>query len=215
MGLPAFNLFKAIGGKPLDVLIFFVLLLLILGTDYAFAGQAQFMNGILTMYALMFLMGRVLLPKVEKKQFPIGKAIFNFVLMFMITGIIMLFVPTSLTAFLAAGAFDAQIAFAFSFGILYAFIKAYIEEDIFRNRLSVVLGEKGQAVAFGVFHFFALILLVGYTPAILIPIGILIGLGFTWGIMQNKFGTFGSTGSHFAYNAAIIGILPRMVGALV
>ena len=200
---------------PVDFAIMLMMFYLILGADFAFGENAALMTNVLYMYMFMFVIARVTLPKVEKAQFPLGKAAMNFMAMFIVTAIVMLFLPSSVTALMAAGSFDASILFAVSFGVIYALVKAYIEEDVFRNRISVVAGEKGQAFLFGLFHFFVLVALFGFTTTLIIPIALLMVLGFIWGIMQNKFGTLGSTGSHFGFNAYILGILPRMLGSVV
>ena len=200
---------------PVDFAIMLMMFYLILGADFAFGENAALMTNVLYMYMFMFVIARVTLPKVEKAQFPLGKAAMNFMAMFIVTAIVMLFLPSSVTALMAAGSFDASILFAVSFGVIYALVKAYIEEDVFRNRISVVAGEKGQSVLFGLFHFFVLVTLFGFTATLIIPIALLMILGLIWGIMQNRFGTLGSTGSHFAYNAGILGILPRMLGSVV
>ena len=215
MGLPIIPLFGRIARFKVDLLVAFMLFTLILGSGFAFGDKAPMMEKILYMYLFLFLIGRVIFKKAHKRSFPINKAIFNFGVMFFVTAILMLFIPADAQALLAASSFDAQVAFAVSFGVMYAFIKAYIEEDVFRNRLSVVLGNRGQAIAFGLFHFFVLVGVFGFTPALLIPIVILTVLGYVWGIVQDKYGTFGSTGSHFAYNSAVTGLLPKMMGAVV
>lgn len=215
MGLPIPSFISRFGKLSVDLLVMFILFALVLGTDVAYGEQAPTQMNILYMYMFLFLSARVLVPGVERKQAPLGMAMQNFLILFVVTAIVMSFLPAGVTGLLAASSFDIKVGMMVTYGVLYAFIKAYIEEDIFRNRLSAKLGETGQAVAFGAFHFFALVGLVGFSYVIILPVAILMGLGYLWGKVQDRFGTLGSTGSHFAYNAAVLGLLPKIMGTVV
>lgn len=204
-----------IGRIPIDIYVMLMLFALVLGSDVAFGDKAPFMKDILYMYLFLFLITRTTLQRKSKAYFPLSQAIFNFAAMFIGTAILMLLLPSQVTALLIQGSFEGSVIFAASFGVLYAFIKAYIEEDIFRNRLVTVVGAKGQAVLFGLFHFFVLFAVFGFSYMLVLPVLMLMGLGYIWSRVHDRFGTIGSTGSHFAYNAAIMGILPRLLGSIV
>ena len=107
---------------------------------------------------------------------------------------------------------QASIETALGFGALHAFVKAYIEESVFRDALPKAgLGDVISNVLFGMFHLAVLTTVGGLTYLqALLPITVLIILGLVWAGVRNIYGIMGSTGSHFAWNLFAYGALPRI-----
>ena len=106
------------------------------------------------------------------------------------------------------------------FGFLHAFVKAYIEEGVFRGILMrTPLGFWGQAGVFGLFHFAMLsmtagvLVSAGTLAAASVPIFVISNallltlLGAVWGLVYLRYGLMASTGSHFAWNTVAYGII--------
>ena len=101
-------------------------------------------------------------------------------------------------------------------GLLYAFIKAYIEELVFRfalpSQIGGKLGDIASSILFGLFHFSVIIM-----AGISVPwfaIAWLMIMGYIWSIIRRIFQSQGigaglnaATGSHFAYNIVVLGLI--------
>lgn len=120
-----------------------------------------------------------------------------FALMFILTSIIL--IPLTLIQQVSA---EVVVTTAISFGFFHAFVKAFIEERIWGDGLKSRIGKPLNALTFGLFH-----LAVTFTTAgvNLIAIGVLMILRFVWDNIHDRYGVMGSTGSHFAYNAFVMG----------
>ncbi len=102
---------------------------------------------------------------------------------------------------------------ALAFGLLFAFIKAYDEEIVFRHILQKVagLGVYIQAILFGLFHtamLFATVYVVSGFAGVVASMLLLTILGVIWGIMSasGKNGLMIALGSHFAWNLSVLGL---------
>jgi len=93
-----------------------------------------------------------------------------------------------------------------SFGFLWAFVKAFWEEVIFRGALvNISTGifntlAIGSSVLFGLFHW-------GIMGVGIIGVIFLVILGIAWTFMARKWGLMAAVGSHFAYNIWALGLI--------
>lgn len=208
------------------VVVLLLQLFLLLGADYIYGAYAATVRNVLIIYFLMLLLARVYTG--SRPAVMSGKeSWYSFILMFIITSVVLLtlsMVPGVLTTaeltVVIPAAFAGAIGItALGFGALHAFVKAYIEEDVFRSALPIRagLGDIISNILFGVFHFAVLVTVRGLTPVqALLPIAVLIGLGLLWSRMRNGFGIMGSVGSHFAWNLFAFGVLGKIfTGGLV
>ena len=125
----------------------------------------------------------------------------------------MLLLPYGMSLF--AGEVESGLTLALGFGFLHAMVKAFNEELIFRDALPSIIGGKAKllyvdivsSVAFGAFHF-------AVSGASLLVMAFLSVLGFIWSQVYRRFGLMGSTGSHFAYNLAALGVLSKVFGGV-
>jgi len=200
---------------PSTFIVFLMLVVLLLGSEAIYGAASGVWTNILIIYIVMLLLGRSSMPKKEHQSKTIFQSIPAFLIMFFITLFVMIGIQPFAGELIAASTVEVGIEFVAIFGFMHAFVKSYIEEEVFRSRLSVILGELGQAIAFGAFHFFVLLMVFGFSPMLIAAMAWLAILGLLWGKMENKFGIEGSTGSHFAYNLGAFGMIPVIFGALV
>ena len=127
----------------------------------------------------------------------VGTAVLVLALPEPITGSFDLFTISS--AVLTVG----TVGFAFA----YSFVKAFIEEVVFRGVLMQYVGITMQALLFGVFHF-AMLSVIG-APFVMVLLGtvMLTALGYLWGVLARTGGILLSVGSHLCWNMASIGLL--------
>lgn len=162
-----------------------------------------------TMLAYFILM-IPLSPVIYQQYMRIGiQDIPNFAVGFVATSIVML-VLGGLVA-LVTGEIEQGLTLALGFGFLHGFVKAFNEELIFRGAIPQMLGGQNvysdaiSSLAFGFFHF-------AVSGGDLVIMVFLSGLGYVWTLARRSIGVMGSTGSHFAYNLAALGVLDRVVG---
>ena len=214
--IPLIPSFAKLAKIPSTFIIFLMLMVLLLGSDVIYGAEfSGRMSTVLIIYILLLVMARSEMPKKEHKSRTIFQSIPAFLIMFFITIFVMMGITPFAGEIIAASTLEASLEFVAVFGLMHAFVKAYIEEEVFRSRLSTILGELGQAIAFGAFHFFILLIVFGFSPMLVAAMGWLAVLGLLWGFIENRFGIEGSTGSHFAYNLAAFGMIPVIFGALV
>lgn len=200
---------------PSTFIVLMLTLVLLLGGQVIYGEIANQMTLILIIYMIMLLAVRTEVKKTEHPTKSIVQALPFFVVTFLVTLGIMIPLKLAIPGVLAASTLEANVEFVFVFGFIHAFVKAYIEEEVFRGRLSTLLGEGGQAIVFGLFHFFILLFVLGWGPSLIAALVWLVVLGFVWGLLENRTGIEGSTGSHFGYNIAVYGMIPFLTGALV
>ena len=139
----------------------------------------------------------------------------GFVFGFILTAPVMLVLGNAGVTGLIVGQVEASVNWGLiiGFGFLHSFIKAFSEELIFRGAISKIFGDVVSSILFGAFHY-------GITGVSIIGAGILMALGFLWAKLRDIFrgmggtGLMASTGSHFAYNLGVMGILPLILGGL-
>jgi len=187
------------------IAIILLQLWLYINADYVYGPYAGIVKNVMLAY---FILLALLSPFVIKILMDIGpKDIPNFSIGFITTAIVM-FAIGSIT--LITGEVEGGLALALGFGLLHSFVKAFNEEVIFRGVLPKIMGgglwpDIISSVLFGLFH-------VAVTGAAWYAIIFLSVLGFVWAMMRNYIGIMGTTGSHFAYNLAALGVLPKLFG---
>lgn len=200
---------------PFTFIILMMLMVLLLGGQTMYGEQATSYTVVLFIYIIMLLAVRSDVPKTEHKPKTIFQAIPVFGVAFFITFFLAIGIANLIPGVLIAATVESAFAFSAVFGIMLAFVKSYIEEEVFRGRLSTVMGEAGQAIAFGLFHSFILFGVFGFGPRMIIGLIWLAILGFIWGFVENAGGVEASTGSHFGYNLVVFGMAPFVTGAFV
>jgi len=194
------------GKIAFGIIIILIQLWLYINADYVYGAYSSTVRNVMLAY---FILLAILSPFVIKILLGIGiQDVPNFSIGFVITALIMFAIGGAVT--LLTGEVEKGLTLALGFGLLHSLVKAFNEEVIFRGVLPSIFGKSLysdilSSVLFGVFH-------VAVTNASLAGIVFLIGLGFIWSQVRNHLGLMGSTGSHFAYNLAALGVLPKILG---
>lgn len=130
------------------------------------------------------------------------RALTGFVVMFFATWLIVGAVPRLITS-------SFEPLTLVSLGFLYAFVKAYIEEVVFRQILpkTLALGDIVSNILFGLFHFAVLFSVGVPLMTVLFSMVFLMVLGYIWSMVRDHFGILGATGSHFAWNMVALGVI--------
>jgi hypothetical protein len=218
LGLIPFQLRKLSSG----LLVFIAMIFVWISADWVFGGQATVARTIMLIYFLMFLVVRTALNTKPSAMNVREVGLFNFVLVFAGSALILI-IAQGLLPFMGSisGVMEIAVASvsigALGFGILHGFIKAYIEEDVFRDALpNAGLGDLVSNVLFGLFHLSIFFTVYGFT---LIQAGAgavtLFILGIAWSQIRNNFGILGSTASHLAWNMFAMGTLGILIGQAV
>lgn len=200
---------------PFSFIVMMMVFALMLGSDFIYGAASARMQTVMFIYAVLLLYTRTEVPKTQHKQMNIVKSFPVFIITFGITAVVMLGIQPLVGGVIAASTLEAGIEFVAVFGVMQAFVKAYIEEEVFRGRIVMKVGEVGQALLFGAFHFFMLMIAFGFSPMLLVAMAWLALLGYIWGRVEDRWGLTASTASHFAYNLAAFGILGIVIGATV
>ena len=210
-----FQNFIGFRAKAMNVgfIILLIQLFLWISASYIYGEYAETVRNILIIYFFMFLITRVTLGGRPAGMSP-RESWSGFLLAFVFTSAILLALGFASGLFEVASLTEVTPAAvgvtALGFGALHAFVKAYIEEDVFRSALpqAAGLGDFVSNILFGLFHFSMLMTVGGLTlETIWLPIIVLISLGMIWSVVRNHFGIMGSTGSHFAWNLFAFGAL--------
>lgn len=212
------------------VIIMFSMLMMWIGADYIYGAYSPIVRNIMTIYFFLFTITYVMVNKTPKIIEGSGESLSNFALGFFITALPLFFLFSAIgilgqTANIVEPFIATITITGIGFGALHGFVKAYVEESVFRWAIPKHAGA-GDILAnilFGLFHFFVLIgvtipglILAGglvdlgamnFTYAI-VPMMVLTVLGLFWSQVRNHFGIMGSTGSHFAWNLFALGVLP-------
>lgn len=206
--------------KSLTIGVVLLITLVFLLTNASlFFTNVQNTQIVMLIYSVMLLfviVAQLATPGVQEteKIFVTGLGgLFPFFLGFFLTAMLLiaLLIPGIIASF-AEPLVLAGTPIGFFAGIIYAFIKAYIEEALFRDLLMSRIGIVMQAILFGVFHFAVLSVGGASVFAVLIGAFFLAALGYIWGVMKQFGGVFFSTGSHFAWNMHALGILKKIMG---
>jgi membrane protease YdiL (CAAX protease family) len=179
-------------------------LFLYINAEAIYGVYADLVRNVMLAY---FILLAILSPFVIQILMKIGiDDIPSFSMVFILTALVMYLVPfiTGIT-----GEVERGLTLALGFGFLHGFVKAFNEEVIFRGVLPRMMGNKYggiiSSVAFGFFH----LAVTGVNWLAMVFLSI---LGFVWYLIYQRYGIMGSTGSHFAYNLAALGVLPTLLG---
>lgn len=222
-------------------LVLLVQLFLWISADAVYGAFAEAVREVMLIYFIMFALGWVG-QKIRPLQFSTGtgrETFTNFLFIFVITAAILL--PLTATGivsgvllrvtsgqfFFTAGAITIT---GLGFGALLAFVKAWIEESIFRDLLPRIgFGDIASNILFGVFH---LSILITFTIPGLITQGVLVDLGannfihalapvlvlttlgFVWARVRNGWGIAGATASHTVWNLFSMNALGIVFGGI-
>lgn len=206
----------AVGNRlTFSFIIFIAIMILMLGASSIYGDYADDANTVLGVYMTMLLFTAVKFKAKRSAEQRLSMALPAFLIMFLLTFGIMTLLRPAIQGLLVASTLEASMSLAAAGGLLTAFVKAYVEEDVFRSRLAPLIGEWGQSILFGMFHFFVLFMILGWSWWLPAAIAWLSLLGYVWGRVEDRFGLAGSTASHFAYNIVAMGLGAVLVGGTV
>jgi hypothetical protein len=199
---------------PFVFIVFLMMMVLLLGASAIYGEYASKMTNVLFIYAIMLLLAQTNFRKTQHKGQQIVASLGPIFIAFLGTLVMMAFIQPLISGVIVASTLEASLGITAAFGLVHAFVKAYIEEEVFRGRLSALVGEPGQAILFGVFHVFVLYSFFGFSVMLLGAMAWLTALGYVWGRVEDWGGLAASTGSHFAYNLVVMGIGAVLFGAV-
>lgn len=218
------GVFQAIARIPVGLWVMIIQVFLYIDASWIYGPFAAQVRDILSIYFILFLVVFVSLgtklPTLNSKK----ESLRNFMFMFIVGVIVMMTLGSflkgqgSLTGQFASIEVEA-VAIAYGFMFLHGFVKAYIEELVFRYAIPAALNLKGRleiyaaiisSVLFGIFHTaVAAMSATAFAPLTIIYLSL---LGLVFYYIAKRFGIMGSTGFHFAYNLGVLGLLPLFFG---
>ncbi len=199
----------------LGILLLMSMLFVYLASDWIYGPYAPTVKNVMVVYFILF----ALVMSGLKSGMPLldtsPVALASFAVGFAATAIVLVFIPLNGVA----GEITATaVKMAIGFGILHGFIKAYIEEAVFRGILMKRIGTVLSNIFFGIFHIGVIILgltamgLAVTFASVGLPVLILVMLGFAWSFIAQRWGLMASVGSHLSYNLAAFGVLKTVLG---
>jgi hypothetical protein len=215
------NILSVLGKVPVGFWVLIIQAFLWINANWIYGPFAANVKEILQIYFIVFLLVYVSLglklPTLNRER----ETLANFMFMFIITAIIMVTAFSAalpgMLAFVASVEPEA-VAIAYGFVFFHGFVKAYIEEVIFRYAVPMAMKLNGKlnvygaiisSVMFGVFHMSVAFLSGNPYPVWMMIYLSLLGLVFY--AVATRFGIMGSTGAHFAYNLGVLGVLPSLI----
>lgn len=193
-----------------------------ISADWVFGAQAEIARQIMLIYFVFWLVVRTATGTTPAAMKVKEHGLVNFLLMFIITAVALIVLSMALPMLGSlSGSLEITIATVsvgtLGFGILHGFVKAYIEEDIFRDALPRAgLGDVLSNIIFAMFHL--AVFFTVYNFGIMQALGgaiTLFILGMVWSQVRNNFGILGSTASHLAWNIFAMGALGMLIGSVV
>lgn len=205
-------------GLSVGIVIFIILIFLYINAGYVYGQYVEQVTFIMGLYFMMLLMA-LAYTKGHPATLGSNETWTNFIYGFVFTAVPLLFITIGVPyIFQVSSVLEFPLAAfslaAFGFGALHGLVKAYIEEEVFRNLLPKAgkLGDVISNILFGAFHLAVLVTIRGYAiTEIMLPVAVLVILGLGWAKMRNGFGIMGSTGSHFAWNIFAMGLLVNVL----
>lgn len=203
-------------GLTIGIVILIAQIWLLVSADALFPGMEiwKIMMVYLVMQALVIASLDLTIPTLSTGVLGLT----HFFIGFGITALIVMLIPQGLTGSLEVLSIDWTLGVTivmFTVGILYAFIKAFVEETVFRFALERKAGltRLTVAVLFGLFHGAVLSIGGAAITSILFGMFFLAVLGYVWSLFYDHFGILGATGSHLAWNISALGLLGMLIGA--
>lgn len=197
---------KYLSNINLGAIVIMITLFLWLGADFFFGKGANAASRVILMYLIM-LMSIIIVFRTEMPNIILNS---QSLVIFIITGTITA-IGLSAVPKLFLSSFEPIVAI--SFGFLYAFVKAFIEEVIFRWVLVRKFNPVIASLLFGAFHFGVLAVFGTPFTTIIVAVTFLSILGYGWYLLSNWYGKgnpiglMASTGSHFGYNLVALGVI--------
>ena len=197
------NMIGGLFGKMgLGVIIVLITLYMYVQASFVFGEFAEIAKGIMLTYIVLGITV-LTITGARLRIFSASPAEFIwFTAGMIITFILVSILPKSIgTATLAS--FELQ---GIGFGFLWAFVKSFWEEVIFRGALvNISTGifaplAIGSNLLFGAFHF-------GIMGVTFWGVIILVVLGIAWTFMARRWGLMSAVGSHFGYNMWALGLI--------
>lgn len=197
-------------GITAGIVILILQIWMFVSSDFLFGAYAEIAETALIIYMLMF----AYVMASYRSAFPTAEVsvtnFFWFIAAFGVTFFVVAFFPAQFTAFIAS---IEAVKVVIALGLLYAFVKAFIEEAIFRQILpegtSFVpgIGKFWSSILFGLFHVAVLSASGLGIVSLIFALVWLSLLGYIWAIAKPFIGILGTTGSHFAYNLKALGVI--------
>lgn len=168
----------------------------------AFAAEAE---RILIIYLLALVVSMVIFKvQLPEQEFTVDKllyfSIFFGVFYFTTKQVLQPVLPTAVIA-------SIDVKAAAGFGVLYGFVKTFIEEIIFRHALWLKFRGIVSSILFGLFHAgvaFSTVFPEFGMIGVLYVFATLSALGLIWAFIRERFGLLGAWGGHFGYNTVLI-----------
>lgn len=190
-------------------------LMMFISADWLYGAYAPQVRTVFTGYFIMLLVTYTMFPTavMPTMKVPWQTGLGWFAIGAMVTAVFLYTVPaiglSSAIINFEAAAVTGAVAIGGAFSVMHTFIKAYIEEHIFRHALCTAagMGIVVSSAVFGIFHLAVLMMLgVGLLQVIGAVVTLSV-LGFIWALSYQKTGSLMfSIGSHFVYNIWVFGL---------
>jgi hypothetical protein len=197
------------GAFSLGIVVLLIWLFLYTQADLIYGQYADLVRQEFTVYFFLFLITATVLFRGMPGRKEGAQSLIPFVIAFVVT----LAVAIPMRQFAMQASLE-YVTLILGFGLLHGFVKAFIEEIVFRYYLPMVagLGDILSSVIFGLFHT-TVALMSGVATPITAIIGLMV-MGYVWSLVRRLFqnqgigaGIAASTGSHFGYNIVVLGLI--------
>ena len=196
----------------IGIIVAVIQVFLLINADFIYGEFVNQVRFVLTLYFFLYL---IMVSPLGKKlpTFTQGpQAIQNFIIGFIITAAVMTVIPL----FLVKASSLEFVTLSLGFGLLHGFVKAYIEEIVFRYALPIAFGfgDIISSILFASFHISVIVLsgAAGLGFDMVFRFILLFALGMIWSFTRNRLGILASVGSHFSYNLFVLGAIPSFFG---
>lgn len=199
-------------GLTIGIIILLLILFILINPTFVNPAFPEKVQTIMTVYVALLAL---ILASFDQKLPLLGTgigAVVWFVVGFVATSFIVILIPQSVASSFEALQVVSGVVTVI-FGLLFIFVKAFVEEIVFRGILADKLGGVVQAGLFGLFHAGVLTFGGASLPAILFGMFFLAFLGYVW-YMMSRADIMLAVGSHFAWNMHAFGLLASFLPAI-
>jgi len=209
---------QALSRIPVGFWVMLIQVFLWVNADWIYGPFAEGVKSILQIYFILFLVTYVSLgmklPTLDRRK----ETLRNFMFTFIVTALFMVAVFPQFLAGQVASIEPEAIAIAYGFVFFHGFVKAYVEEVVFRFAIPMAMQLKGgleiyaaiiSSVLFGMFHMSVAFLSGNPYPVWMMVYLSLLGMVFY--AVYKRFGVMGSVGCHLSYNLGVLGVLPMLI----
>ena len=200
----------------LGVALLVMMLFLYVSSDWIYGVYSELVKNVLVVYFFLFVMIHASLGTPISLLNADILSVSYFSVGFILTVIFMYPLAMVLPAGVLASVETVKLSLGF--GLLHGFVKAFIEEDVFRGVLLSRIGLYPSNILFGLFHVGIIIMTkssMGQAitlTSVAAPVVVLVLMGFIWSYLAKRFNLMAAVGSHFGYNLGVLGLLPKVVG---